>query len=892
MEWPPRRPATPDLDQPPLPDSSETEPVHLPLDAQGQNWLNKLRSALPSTEVSDRPLRLQLAPVQASEDGPALSVTLYADTSGSRDHLNLFHLSDYLQSYTGVVRSRRSLPGPLRPYQPLLETLAAHAILTSVGGQEAWRLPADARSENWLLDALTERLLFWGDHPAPLTLGPDLQEPLEWLLDARGYQRLRRAAAPELAALTTLTLAGEWYFPPTVLAASAGSNAQNGQVLKVGRVISALDGETEAHLLALPPVPPAQAAALAERLRAEPGTLWPAGLPLPQAIPTRRLTQPYQPVLRLLEQGIPVQQPGRRTTQTQRFGLARLDHEYGGRLLTGRGHEWYAAGELIVESPDPAAEQAATQQITRLGLKRVTKLLPRGAQTNLPEARRLYGFSDPERWQTFLEQDVPRLEAAGFQIELEPSFPHHYAQIQDWYGETETDGGWFTLELGVVIDGERYSLLPVIAALAEQKPELFTPGALAELTPTDTFTVRLEDGRRVQLPAERVRDILGVLGELHLGLDDTDTLRLPLLDAARLAQLAERVPAHWDGAAELLELGERLESFAGLSEIQPPQGLQAELRGYQREGVAWLQFLREYGLGGILADDMGLGKTLQTLTHLLTEKEAGRADLPSLVVAPTSVLGGWRAEAERFAPDLRVLVLHGPGREQHFGSLGDYDLILTSYSLLPRDLEVLKRQPLHYVVLDEAQNIKNHRSQAAQAAGQLRTRHRLALTGTPLENHLGELWSLFNFVSPGLLGTAGQFREQFRGPIEKRGDPARQQALNARVRPFILRREKQVVAKELPPKTEIPVFLTLTPAQRDLYETVREGVLGRVQAELERRAWAERRSPFWTHYSNCGRSPLTPACCALRPLRASRRAPSATGSKNSCRNWWKKAAAS
>ncbi|MFD1730144.1 SNF2-related protein [Deinococcus malanensis] len=242
--------------------------------------------------------------------------------------------------------------------------------------------------------------------------------------------------------------------------------------------------------------------------------------------------------------------------------------------------------------------------------------------------------------------------------------------------------------------------------------------------------------------------------------------------------------ARWVGAEKLLELGRRLRGFQGIQPVPAPEGLHAEMRPYQLQGLAWLQFLRELGMGGILADDMGLGKTLQTLAHLQLEKNAGRADRPSLVIAPTSVIGNWRAEAARFTPGLKVLTLHGKDRREHFDRIPDADIVLTTYPLLPRDLGELGAHAYHFVILDEAQNIKNAKTAAAKAAGSLDAHHRLALTGTPLENHLGELWSQFNFLSPGLLHDERTFRDLYRTPIEKRGDPHRRAALAARVRPL------------------------------------------------------------------------------------------------------------
>jgi SNF2 family DNA or RNA helicase len=199
----------------------------------------------------------------------------------------------------------------------------------------------------------------------------------------------------------------------------------------------------------------------------------------------------------------------------------------------------------------------------------------------------------------------------------------------------------------------------------------------------------------------------------------------------------------------------------------------------------------------VLADDMGLGKTLQIISHLLLEKEAGRAALPSLVVVPTSLLFNWAREIGRFAPGLSVLRLHGPQRHSAYGRLGRYDVVLTTYSLLVRDIEALQAQPWHLLVLDEAQAVKNPRAQAARAVRAIQAHQRLSLTGTPLENHLGELWAQFDFAVPGLLGNASAFKRVYRRPIEQDEAAGRLEALRERVRPFLLRRTKQAIARDL-----------------------------------------------------------------------------------------------
>ena len=271
---------------------------------------------------------------------------------------------------------------------------------------------------------------------------------------------------------------------------------------------------------------------------------------------------------------------------------------------------------------------------------------------------------------------------------------------------------------------------------------------------------------------------------------------------------------------------------SGVPELPPPDELQAELRGYQRTGQSWLRFLAEQGLGGVLADDMGLGKTVQALTLLL----ARRGDGPALVVAPTSVLRNWVAEAARFTPALRTALLHGPARKRQLARLaaGELDLLVTSWGTLRRDVDTLADIDFSTVVLDEAQAIKNADSLTAQAARRLRARQRVALTGTPVENRLAELWSLFEFLNPGFFGPRRAFEERLGNPASS-GDPRAIAALRARVRPFILRRLKQDVAPELPPRTETVLRCALGPEQRAAYERVRRGALSKLTGEPNQR---------------------------------------------------------
>ncbi|MGI9451071.1 MAG: DEAD/DEAH box helicase, partial [Geminicoccaceae bacterium] len=360
---------------------------------------------------------------------------------------------------------------------------------------------------------------------------------------------------------------------------------------------------------------------------------------------------------------------------------------------------------------------------------------------------------------------------------------------------------------------------------------------LEALTEGEVNFVPLEDERLLPLDSERLRPLLAALFELfEMGaIGEDGALKLNAMQAADLADLAaatEAINLRWLGGERLLELGKRLRNAGEIKPAPPPPGFKGQLRLYQKEGLSWLQFLREVELGGILADDMGLGKTVQTLAHILVEKRSGRATRPSLVIAPTSLMANWRLEAKRFAPDLKVLTLHGSERKQFFDEIDDHDLILTTYALLRFDKDVLLARDYHLVILDEAQNIKNPKAATTRLVHQLKARHRLCLTGTPIENHLGELWSLCHFLNPGLLGDGQTFRRVFRTPIEKHDNIDRSRLLARRVQPYLLRRTKAEVEQDLPEKTEIVENIELAGAQRDLYESIRLAMHEKVKREI------------------------------------------------------------
>jgi SNF2 family DNA or RNA helicase len=481
------------------------------------------------------------------------------------------------------------------------------------------------------------------------------------------------------------------------------------------------------------------------------------------------------------------------------------------------------------------------KQLQEMGFRiatRQSKALP-------DSAGEMFELPNDKAWLSFMLDDLPPLREQGWQVEMHDDFGFDVTPVDDWYAvvDEEPERDWFDLELGIIVNGERLSLLPILINLLRTHPELMTVAGIAKrrddeqlLVQLNHFTQRGGSPIQVALPYGRLKPVLATLGDFYWREEGNDAIRLNTADATRLKQLDD-MPLVWQGGDRLRQFSERLVNIKNAA-IKVPKGLNAKLRPYQLEGLSWMQALRELEVGGVLADDMGLGKTLQTLAHLLVEKQAGRLDRPALAVMPTSLIPNWMDEARHFTPQLNVLALYGANRHQEYESLEDYDLILTTYALLPRDVELLSKQLLHVLVLDEAQYIKNPTSKAAQAARQLNARQRLCLSGTPLENHLGELWSLFHFLMPGWLGDAKQFNSNYRTPIEKLGNEARLQHLNARIKPFLLRRTKEQVATELPPKTEIVHWVELNDAQRDVYETMRLAMDKKVRDEITRKGVA------------------------------------------------------
>ncbi len=298
-----------------------------------------------------------------------------------------------------------------------------------------------------------------------------------------------------------------------------------------------------------------------------------------------------------------------------------------------------------------------------------------------------------------------------------------------------------------------------------------------------------------------------------------------------------------DGHLAKVHMSERLHSlsnFTGIKDYKLPKGFVGSLRPYQKTGYNWLRFLNEFRLGGCLADDMGLGKTVQALAMLQSEAEKDDPGT-SLLIMPTSLIYNWEQEAAKFAPNLKILVYGGSNRNKNVTQFGRYDVVLTSYGITRIDIETIQNFYFNYIILDESQVIKNPSSNIAKAVLQLKSRYKLTLTGTPLENSTMDLWSQMTFINPGLLGGQSYFKNEYLGPIEKKGDEAKAKKLNSIIKPFILRRLKSQVATDLPEKMEYVHYTDMTPDQKKRYEEVRDDYRDRILEKIEKEGVANSR---------------------------------------------------
>ncbi len=670
----------------------------------------------------------------------------------------------------------------------------------------------------------TGRAFFEEDSSDPIKAGKPLSAECKWKLLPNGRQRIQLQYQEQK--LTPLLLDEPWYLD------------KDNHCL--GKLDIPYPSRQLHHLLEAPPVSLDQAETLAKKMSQ---TF--ADFPSPLSYENRQVHQ-IKPEPYLIFNAIDFSEvkSSARKSETQDASDILYTIEPGFSYAGIRINADDLSEQVVNYQEGILHQYQRDEAFEKSRMDELNKMLPSRRLT--PFERRVSGKGSSHQFvlETFeqhggldsLYQDIiPDLKSKGWTIELQSSV---YEEIIDedaieWFSELNDSGhDFFSYQLGIVVDGRTVSIVPLVVELIGQYG---SGNVLDQLPDTQLVDLPLGHAKVLRIQLGRIKPLIRLLlqyGLRHISKDDQQLKisRYQVLLMQEAEQAMAATSARWQGADDLRQRLLQLANKDYLPEIPIPKGLNATLRDYQHEGLNWLQFLRQNHFGGVLADDMGLGKTVQTLAHLQYEKEQGRLNKACLIIAPTSLVGNWQAEAKRFTPDLKLLVFHGSDRYQD--DFDAYDIVVSTYGLVQRDKSRFLDYQFYYLILDESQFIKNARTKTTQIIQQIPAVHRLCLTGTPLENHLGELWSLFHFLMPGLLGDSRQFRQWFKTPIEKHADVERRHLLANRIKPFILRRNKNEVAKELPPKTEMTHRIKITGAQRDLYEAIRMSMEKKVREAI------------------------------------------------------------
>jgi superfamily II DNA or RNA helicase len=658
------------------------------------------------------------------------------------------------------------------------------SLVGAEGARNLARLVATGRAYARFADALVK-----------LSEAPERRGTLVFETEATGFQRPRLEVA---GAASMVPTSPPWYIDREACAA--------GPV----RVDGVSDDFASVWLIGQP-VPPEVALAVAKRFES---MEVPATIPRPTVRRTRHVRATPRLVLRL-ESATAATAAGMPDVDSWARGAwTRVFFDYDGVRVDPSGPDAdtrVVGDEVVVVDRSRDEEGHLLFALQDAGLVDAHRAYPEAA--SLPGTLRALPSVSPY----LLESRLSRLSTERVTVEKASDYAFDALEVDDVDLELDEDPDAVDrlgVSVGIRVGGETFAALPLLlAALGEQAPG-----------PAESLVVPLPDGRVVLVPARKLlplRELLLELAEASSG---------PVVSRARALALD---PAFIKRGPESLR--KVREALAAPRAAAIPRALKATLRDYQKEGFRWLMARRVAHLGAVLADDMGLGKTVQTLALLLAERRAGK---PSLVVCPKSVLGNWEAEAAKFAPSLRVHVHHGEGRESRLEGFDTADVVLTTYAILLRDAALFEARRFSTVVLDEAQTVKTAASAVTHAACAIPAEFRLALSGTPMENHLGELWSVMRFALPELLGDAKAFTRAFRRPIEREGSEPARRALIARLAPFVLRRRKEQVASELPAKTVVVETIELEEAQRNVYETVRAAMDTRVREALAERGMA------------------------------------------------------
>lgn len=617
-----------------------------------------------------------------------------------------------------------------------------------------------------------------------------------------------------------------------------------------GILESKIDNNKLALLLQSPPIEPLEAKILRQNLK----EITAKDIALPKILPEAKIHQIAPTVyLHLTSSDIYIKHQFHSFFPTAELSYDYLGQkiEYSRAFLQNGGQLFFKNGEVIKVPYNIEEQKKIVDLLRQYNLVHLDELgLSSEGHPNAFTMNHCLGSNDIidrnenlRLWKEFVHTKAQELRDKGIIITSDNRFPIPVVNIiypdEEWQASVEesSNSNWFDFEIGIYANNKKINLLPVLINLLKNirlnQENIFDD--LDKLNPEDDIMIRISAHDSIVLPADRVKRLLLFLKDLH-GFQNYDHneqgLKLSKAETLTLSQLHDDNTLTWKGSAKWQELVDKLKHGLSIDEVEEPKGLTVELRHYQHEGLRWLKFLQENQFGGILADDMGLGKTIQTLAHIMLAKEQKLLNKPVLIIAPTSVVFNWVKEIEKFTPNLKALLLYGNNRIKLIETCHEYDIILSTYPLILRDQAKLVAIDFYMIVLDEAQYIKNAQAKVTQAIANLKSEHRLCLTGTPMENHLGELWSLFHFLMPGFLGNKKQFQEFYRNPIERDHDTDRQRGLVKKIRPFILRRTKDDVLTELPEKTTITKYIELEQDQRDLYETIRVSVQNELMKDI------------------------------------------------------------
>jgi len=658
----------------------------------------------------------------------------------------------------------------------------------------------------------TGRLYWRAPGSKPLKGGKTKSGNAGWEMDLVGDQRFRVEGVGRHVLPTV---------PPIYVDEDAGL---------CGFVEVGLDPELAGQLLAGPVIRPEYSRRVKSGLAA---ACQCAKLPLPSALPPPRVIKTVPTVrLTILTSKTRYKPLAKSSHSWLKPAGASLEFLYGGFAATGLGHELRVldGGKPITFLRDPELEATCRSQLLDGGWSQATDSKSWDPFSPNEEGWLLNPSRVPPN-QEGLEQDfagfvhvrLPELRELGWEIVSNRRTELTVQEVRSISAELSEDSSeYLQIRLFSDIAGARVDLRDAIK-FGMNHSDLFQ---------RDIMYFGSESEGLLALPSKRVAQVIDAVDSLAGPSSHwADSWAIP---KARLAE----ADVLSDVVDELTTLGRLTEFADGLREAPSAAGAVlsprfiGEMRPYQQQGLAWLQLLARFGIGGILADDMGLGKTVQALAFIASQRDSQKEPKPFLIVAPTSTLPNWEAEAAKFTPSLRLLKLHGPTRRLLFSEIDCSDVVLTSFTLLAKDAEALHQHEFAGVILDEAQMIKNSATHVARAAYATKSPFRLAMSGTPIENNLDELWSLFRFVTPGLLGTSPEFKRDFRIPIEVGRNSEVHGRLAKRIRPFILRRTKETVAKELPAKVTVAERVELEEQQRALYERIRGSVANRIQATL------------------------------------------------------------